>query len=68
RVTAFQAVGRGFESRLPLTMYFVYVLKSKLCERYYVGSTENLEKRMDVHDGPRAGWTKRYQPWELVHK
>ena len=68
RVTAFQAVGRGFESRLPLQMSFsVYILKSKSNNRYYIGSTKNLEKRLNYHNSDRARWTKRYQPWVLVH-
>ena len=67
RVTAFQAVGREFESRLPLKMYKVYILKSIENEKYYIGQTEDLFKRLEWHNSSRARWTKRYQPWMLVH-
>ena len=68
RVTAFQAVGRGFESRLPLEMSFkVYILESKKFEKYYIGSTKDLEKRLEFHNSSRARWTKRYQPWVLKY-
>ena len=70
RVTAFQAVGRGFESRLPLRMlrYFVYILKSEKVDRFYIGSTKDIDKRIYEHNSSRARWTKRYQPWSLVYK
>jgi putative endonuclease len=47
-------------------MFFVYVLKSKSFGRYYIGSTENVERRLAIHKGSHAKWTKRFQPWELV--
>jgi len=45
--------------------YFVYILESKSVERFYIGSTDSLEKRVEFHNGPFAKWTKRYQPWVL---
>ncbi len=67
RVTAFQAVGREFESRLPLRMFKVYILKSQLLERFYIGQTKDLDKRIEWHNSSRARWTKRYQPWAIVY-
>jgi len=45
----------------------VYILKSVKVEKYYIGSTSNLEKRIEFHNSKRARWTKRYQPWILIH-
>ena len=68
RVTAFQAVGRGFESRLPLQMAFsVYILRSEQFDRYYIGQTKDLKSRIELHNSSRARWTKRYQPWVLIY-
>ena len=70
RVTAFQAVGCGFESRPPLKMegkFFVYVLFSEKFNKYYVGSTKDLLKRIEHHNSSKARWTRKYQPWRLVH-
>ena len=69
RVTAFQAVGRGFKSRLPLDpmSFQVYILKSEKIERYYIGSTKNIDRRLTVHNSSKARWTKRYQPWVVIH-
>ena len=47
--------------------YKVYILKSQIVERYYIGSTGNLEIRINLHNSPRARWTKRYQPWVLIY-
>jgi putative endonuclease len=47
--------------------YYVYILKSLNNNRYYIGQTKDLEKRIRIHNSLKARWTKRYQPWELVH-
>ncbi len=47
--------------------FVVYILKSKTADKYYVGSTVNLDKRISIHNSSRARWTKRYQPWVLIH-
>ncbi|HEY6906207.1 MAG TPA: GIY-YIG nuclease family protein [Ignavibacteriaceae bacterium] len=47
--------------------YKTYIIKSLAAERYYIGSTEDLEKRINLHNGCKAKWTKRYQPWVLIH-
>ena len=48
-------------------MFFVYILESEFVERYYVGSAEDVNERLEVHNGSKAKWTKRYQPWDIVH-
>jgi putative endonuclease len=45
----------------------VYILKSIAFGRFYIGSTSDLEKRIEFHNSKRARWTKRYQPWVLIH-
>ncbi len=47
-------------------MFKVYVLKSQSLEKYYIGQTKHLDKRIEWHNSPRARWTRRYQPWVLV--
>jgi putative endonuclease len=49
-------------------MFYVYILKSILFDRFYTGQTSDLDKRIEWHNSQRARWTKRYQPWRLVHK
>ncbi|MFH1374710.1 MAG: GIY-YIG nuclease family protein, partial [bacterium] len=47
--------------------YYTYILKSKIAERYYVGSTNDLERRINEHNTRKDHWTYRFQPWEVIH-
>jgi putative endonuclease len=47
--------------------FYVYILRSEIVEKYYIGSTSDLEKRIKLHNSPRARWTKKCQPWVLIH-
>lgn len=46
-------------------MYFVYVLKSEDNWRFYVGMTENIERRLKEHNSGKTKSTKGYKPWIL---
>ena len=46
-------------------MYKVYVLKSVDNYRFYVGITENLDRRIVEHNSGKTKSTKGYRPWEL---
>ena len=48
-------------------MFKVYILRSQLTEKYYIGQTKDLAKRLEWHNSQRARWTKRFQPWEIVY-
>lgn len=48
-------------------MFYVYILKSKMNNQIYSGSTINLKKRLREHNDGREVSTKRYRPWELVY-
>ena len=46
-------------------MYIVYILLStKDPKRYYIGITQDLKKRLSEHNSEKAGYAKRYAPWE----
>ena len=47
-------------------MYYVYVLRNP-SGRLYIGSTENLEKRVMRHKSGGVRWTSEHGPWELVY-
>ena len=46
--------------------YFVYFLKSSKNGTMYIGSTQNVEKRVMLHNSGRVRSTKAYGPWELL--
>jgi putative endonuclease len=47
--------------------FFVYILKSTVTERYYIGQTSNLEKRIKRHNFGEMFSTKPYRPWEIIY-
>ncbi|MBI1939385.1 MAG: GIY-YIG nuclease family protein [Ignavibacteriales bacterium] len=48
-------------------MYFVYVLQSITSKKYYIGQTDNLERRFQQHNSGYSKSTKSGVPWELVY-
>ena len=47
--------------------YYVYILRSFKDGTYYVGSTQDLESRIERHNQGRTKYTKPKLPWELVY-
>ena len=47
--------------------YFVYILKSLMAKKTYVGFSENVQKRLQEHNCGKSSFTKIYKPWELVY-
>ena len=48
-------------------LYFVYILQSQKDGTYYVGSTQNLDSRLERHNQGRSKYTKHKRPWDLVY-
>jgi putative endonuclease len=52
-------------------MYYTYILQSETTGRYYIGSTDDPERRLRQHNDPHytgSKTTKRFQgPWRLVY-
>ena len=75
RALDWQSRGRGFESHLLhistsrsaffIMPHFVYILYSPDRDRYYVGETQNLEKRLADHKNSRSNYTKGTTDWTL---
>ncbi len=49
------------------TLYYVYILFSQRTGRYYVGSTEDISRRLREHNAGRSLSTRAGVPWEVVH-
>jgi len=47
-------------------MFSVYILYSESFGKYYIGQTQQLEKRLIRHNEGRENFTKKYCPWVLV--
>jgi putative endonuclease len=48
-------------------MFTVYVLHSQSLNRYYVGFTNDLERRLTEHNRKKGKYTDSAIPWELVY-
>jgi putative endonuclease len=48
-------------------MFYTYILFSKKINKYYVGNTNNIEKRLIEHNRGKTTFTKTGIPWELKY-
>lgn len=46
--------------------YFLYILKSKVMDKFYTGISQNPNRRLEYHNSFEKGFTARYRPWEIV--
>ena len=49
-----------------MMMYYTYILFSKKLNKYYVGHTDNLEKRFEEHNRGKSKFSRFGTPSELV--
>jgi putative endonuclease len=50
-----------------LTAHFVYVIQSEVeSDRFYVGLTDDLARRLAVHNSGGSAHTVRHRPWRMV--
>jgi putative endonuclease len=49
-------------------MYYVYILFSPNSDRYYIGHTPNVQKRLEEHNNPSRfdKYTAKHLPWMLI--
>ena len=47
--------------------YFTYVLISKTDGNYYIGWTDDVERRLKAHNLGKVGSTKNRRPFKLVY-
>jgi putative endonuclease len=50
-----------------LGMFYYYIIYSKRLDKYYVGSTNNVEGRLRRHNSSNQGYTSKGKPWELKY-
>ncbi|MCI0788076.1 MAG: GIY-YIG nuclease family protein [Chloroflexi bacterium] len=49
-------------------MFYVYLLRSERTGRYYIGSTGDIQNRVEQHNAGLTKSTKAFSPWRLVHQ
>ncbi len=49
-------------------MFYVYILKSEKDGKRYIGSTNDLIRRINQHNGGQVTSTKNRRPFIMIHK
>ncbi|HNA42437.1 MAG TPA: GIY-YIG nuclease family protein, partial [Saprospiraceae bacterium] len=49
------------------TEHFVYILQSQLDNSFYIGSTNDLQRRVDQHNAGLSQYTSTKIPWKIVY-
>jgi len=49
-------------------MWFIYILQSYKSSKYYIGSTNNLERRLREHNQGKNKSTKNKGPWKIIYR
>lgn len=48
-------------------MYYTYLLRSVKTSAFYVGFTEDFNKRIKAHNAGEVPSTKPTKPWEIIY-
>lgn len=48
-------------------MFYIYIIYSKTIDKYYVGSCQNIQERLNDHLNSRSKYTKIAKDWELKY-
>jgi len=48
-------------------MFYCYILYSEKIDKYYIGSTSDLEGRLQRHNTSNHGFTSTGRPWEIKY-
>ena len=49
-------------------MFFVYILYSNSIKKYYVGHTDDVDRRLNEHNSGQTIYSSRGKPWILIHR
>jgi putative endonuclease len=47
--------------------YYTYILYSEKLDKYYIGATGDLKKRLSRHNSSNKGFTSTGKPWLIVY-
>jgi putative endonuclease len=48
-------------------MFVVYILYSTSADKYYVGHTNDIQRRLEEHNFiSEEGYTRKHRPWDMV--
>jgi putative endonuclease len=50
-----------------MSLFYTYILYSGKLEKYYIGSTNDLYRRLDDHNRGKTSYAKTGMPWVLKY-
>ena len=50
------------------SMFTVYILRNKSTGRHYIGSTNDIDRRMEEHNRGQTKSTRQKGYWELIYR
>ncbi|OWY20725.1 excinuclease ABC subunit C [Sphingobacteriales bacterium UPWRP_1] len=48
-------------------MWYVYILQSEKDSSFYIGYTQDPQKRLEQHNRGKSTYTSRKLPWKIVY-
>lgn len=66
-LVSLRLINRRLRERLNSKVFYTYLIKSKIKNWRYIGSTRDLEKRFKNHNQGKVRSTKKFLPFELVY-
>ena len=48
-------------------MYFIYILKSLKNNKYYIGYSSDINRRLVEHNNGKSKYSKLYRPWVIYY-
>ena len=48
--------------------FYTYILFSEKTDRYYIGSTHDIDKRIERHNAGATASTKLGRPWKVIYR
>lgn len=49
-------------------MFYVYILKSNKSGKFYVGCTDDLNRRLKEHNSGKSRYTRNKGPWSVEYR
>ena len=65
--TKFKRTSLGASFFYSCKMYYCYILYSQKLDKYYIGSTANIEGRLQRHNTSGKGFTSTGKPWVIKY-
>jgi putative endonuclease len=47
--------------------YYIYILYSSTLDKYYVGHTDDINRRLNEHNTSQTRYTQTGKPWILIY-